>query len=733
MVFGNGSVPAHRNGSAGVLRQVNSPITPGLVLHAVRHWWKLALPAGLVLAGVSATLVWFCMEPVYKAAAWLRIQDQTPYIAFPDRPDSSRFVNAFVQTQMEILRSPRLIAQVLETRAVAQLPEVLKQESPIEWLTKELTVKPVGQSEFVEVSFTGPDPASAAKIVNAVQDAYIAIQRQSNNEQSMGVIDLLDKQQASRGKELEQLRDKVRQLTKQATGNDAILPEASGGRMTVQTPVAALEQRLITAEVEREILEAQMKVFQDSIAKQKIEVSPDIVEKALVSAPEVVNLKTAIANRQASLHQLEVVAVQKDGRRSLALRKEIADYENALKKLEGDLRPKIIQEAERSALAERQGALADMQTKVENQRLLENLLKERLKQQATKNEDVGGQTAELAFAQSELARADKVYELIASRVVTLRTELNAPERVSIYQSAMVPTKPEKTPYKVLAAVALAGLCFPFFLAVVRERFVRRINESQQLRQETDLHVVGEIATMPGRSILFGRNGSGRYERQRSTFEESIDHLRTSLVLADELKNVKVLVVASAVSREGKTSIASQLAVSLARACHEPVLLMDGDMRAPDIHQVFEIAVEPGLANVLDQQCSASEAIVTTWSKLVHLMPAGRVSKSPHVLLGNGAFRALLDEVRPLYRYIIVDAPPVLSASEALVLSKAADGTLICTMRDVSRGPQVRAAYERLIAAGARPVGAVLSGIPVNSYASKYGTSDYPMRSTSAQS
>jgi tyrosine-protein kinase Etk/Wzc len=82
--------------------------------------------------------------------------------------------------------------------------------------------------------------------------------------------------------------------------------------------------------------------------------------------------------------------------------------------------------------------------------------------------------------------------------------------------------------------------------------------------------------------------------------------------------------------------------------------------------------------------------------------------------------SLLEKIRPSYRYVIIDTPPVLAASEALVFAKAADASLICTMRDASRMEQVNMAYERLTAAQGNPIGVVLNGVPSREYAYRYG-------------
>jgi tyrosine-protein kinase Etk/Wzc len=154
-------------------------------------------------------------------------------------------------------------------------------------------------------------------------------------------------------------------------------------------------------------------------------------------------------------------------------------------------------------------------------------------------------------------------------------------------------------------------------------------------------------------------------------------------------------------------------------------LIDADMRSPDIHNVFDIPNEPGLAQVLGHECSAKDAIVTTWSNYVHILPAGVLKASPHKLLGDSGLKAFLSEVRSTYRHIIIDTSPILSASESLVLAKAADGTLLCAMREVSRIDQVQRAYERLVNTGARPLGTVLNGVPTGRYAYLYGIYAYP--------
>ncbi|HID76087.1 MAG TPA: tyrosine-protein kinase family protein, partial [Planctomycetaceae bacterium] len=169
-----------------------------------------------------------------------------------------------------------------------------------------------------------------------------------------------------------------------------------------------------------------------------------------------------------------------------------------------------------------------------------------------------------------------------------------------------------------------------------------------------------------------------------------------------------------------TSVSVQLAASIARASGHATLLVDADMRAPDIHRLLGVEKSPGLADVLAQQATLDEAINTNWSSSVHVLAAGRRGVSPYSLLGNGNLEPLLRELAERYAYVVIDTPPVLACAESMILAKAADVTLICARRDVSRMDQVHKATERLGVTGARLAGLVLVGVPSRIYSYRYG-------------
>jgi capsular exopolysaccharide synthesis family protein len=251
-----------------------------------------------------------------------------------------------------------------------------------------------------------------------------------------------------------------------------------------------------------------------------------------------------------------------------------------------------------------------------------------------------------------------------------------------------------------------------------------VADAQQLTSNSDLTLVGEIASLPERLEDVRNSRSRRLQDSLRLFEESIDNLRTSLVLTESLKDLQVLAVTSAVSGEGKTSVATQLAISLARATGKRTLLIDGDIRKPDVHSMFDVGVTPGLAEVLEGKNDLDAAVVPSGHEGVDILPGGRRCKNPHELFGNGELKALVSAAREAYRFIVIDTPPVLSASESLVLSKMSDVALICVRRGHSRIDQVRSVHERLLRAGVRSAGATLVGVPVRDYAYRYGSYGY---------
>jgi capsular exopolysaccharide synthesis family protein len=727
---------------------VEQGLTAHFVWSTLRRWWMIATPISLVLAAISAALVFWFFEPSFEAAAWLRMEESTPFLAFETKNEGRSKV--FFQTQIETIRSPLVLGPVIKRPEIARVPEIAHRLDKVAWLAKQIKVVSVGDSELFRIVYCNPDPKAAADIVNAVTESYFAVRDQNEAGRNQRVIDMLSEEKDKRSKELARLRESVRGLTETASGIDPFSGKGDGN-IAIARPLIDLEGRLISVQVDHAVLDAKIKALEEesrgaSKSGEKKEKTSGVamtsdesayvdvlVDKAIDSSVEIQQQKTMLAEKRANMQQLE--STLRGGKESpfyVRASQEIVAGERALEEMRAAMRPKARREVELSILSKRGGSgaavgvgrlgeLGQLRSEREACLAMEQTLKQRYEEQRKLTEQSSGDTVELAFKSAELARAEKVFELISQRVLQLQTERGAPSRVSLMQSAESPSLPvESFPLRNITLAILGSLILPFAATVVWERIMGRVGDSHSLEQQASLTVLGEITHLPVRKHLQRSGSHSDICHETRLFQESVESLRTSLSLSDSLAGIRVLAVTSAVKHEGKTSVAVQLAISFAQATGQPVLLIDGDMRSPDCHRVFEAPVEPGLTRVLAGQCSLEEAIVGSSRFNVDLLPAGKLHVSPHVLLGNGAWKSLMASIPSHYRYIVIDTPPVLAASEALVLAKAADASLVCAMCDVSRMEQVCETVDRLALAGCRPIGTVLNGVPMHKYTSRYG-------------
>jgi len=680
---------------------------------ALRQWWKLAVPLGLLLGGGAAAVVWALFKPQYEAESWIRIREIRPALVFPLEDSQSK---QFVATQQEMLRSPEVLLPVLSRPEIARLPAVVQLQregrDKVAGLSDLLLLSQVGKSEFLRVAFF--------KLLN-----------QEDARQVSRVVELLERERDNRKVQVEARREEIRQKVIATTGKDPFLtlqePETPRAH-----PLGELQAKLISAEVEREVLEAQLQAYQEMLQQQPIQVPEAAVEQAVAQDPEVQAAELQLAESSAKLEELR--RISRDAQRDPYCRQlaaQVERRESDLNELKTKVADRIRSELEARLGKERQDDLARMQYELEGRRMMEAALRKRYEDELGKLEEGNVESVNLDFEQAELAQAQQVLDKINTRILQLRTELQAPAQVTLFSPARPPEAPlASVPWKQMGLAGGFGLFLPLLLALGWERIVRRITDAEVLEMESNLPVVGEIARLPHRLGRSRRSASRRLAWQLRLYEESIDSMRTALVLAEELREMKVLGVASAAKQEGKTSVVAQLAVSLARASGEPTLLVDGDLRSPDLHRIFEVPQSPGLAEVLAGECSLEEAVATGWSQHVHVLPSGRLRSSPHKLFGNGAVEATMNVARQRYRFIIIDTPPVLAAGEALVLGKTADALLFCAMRDVSQAGQVRKACQRLQAANCRLVAAVLNGMPARRYQRSYGSYDYVVEQSS---
>lgn len=204
---------------------------------------------------------------------------------------------------------------------------------------------------------------------------------------------------------------------------------------------------------------------------------------------------------------------------------------------------------------------------------------------------------------------------------------------------------------------------------------------------------------------------------RSPITEAYRTIRTNLQFAGAVDDVKVVLTTSALPSEGKTSTVSNTAVVTAEA-GKKVLLIDADMRKPQIHQRFQISNLRGLSTVLIREGNLEDCVISTETDGLYVLPSGPIPPNPSELLASKRFAELIQICREQFDLILIDSPPILSVADALVLSRASDGVVFVLDAQGTNRKLAQKAVGALQQINAKLLGVVLNRVknePGNSY------------------
>jgi capsular exopolysaccharide synthesis family protein len=304
---------------------------------------------------------------------------------------------------------------------------------------------------------------------------------------------------------------------------------------------------------------------------------------------------------------------------------------------------------------------------------------------------------------------------VGSEVEFLRVEINAPPRIKVLADAKVPKSKDEN--RKLKAGGIAGLA-SFGVGLLGIAFwefrARRVDRADDVTLGLGLPLVGSLPPHPNRAWYLRSRSEEPQRRWQSLLVESIDATRAMLMHACRTHSVRVVMVTSALKGEGKTSVSSHLAASLARGGSK-TLLVDCDLRSPSLHTVLDMPLGAGLCDVLRGEVSFQDAVQPTGAAGLDFLAAGELDSNSLRALAQNRLHTLFDELKREYDFIIVDSAPVLLVSDSLQISQNVDGVLFSVLRHVSRQPQVHAAHERVTSLGATVLGAVVSGVQTELY------------------
>lgn len=695
------------------------------LLKAFRRQWMPALAVGLVLMVIAAGVAWVVVpRSKYGARATLLVNTARSKIIFETAEPSLDFPT-YQKTQVALITSRMVLNAVLRDPKVAQLPTVRDQLDALEWLEKDLKVEFPGGSTVLQISLNGDNPTDLAAVVNVVIDRYMDMIVDEEGRIRRKRLEDLQKVYDTEAARLKEERNALRNLSLNIGTADtptAMLKQQFDMQTLslAQQERVGLHSRIRLAEIKVNMIEASRNSMGGGNSQIAFAANPPIdsdpVLQTLVTRRDEAQRK--IADFERKYRKTFDVAIQKTRGELATLKKAISDRRNDLL----TRGPTPVAEGPQAVegKSELDAARDELRLLVQWDKALEQDIDE-------KKNDVKMQNLTTQDMQTESERIAMIAATatgVGAEVEKLKLELTAPPRVRLLNKADVPKqKDEAKRMKMVGAAALGAFACGLLGVSLWEYRTRRVYSTHEVVQSLGLNLVGTLPALPvssGRAL--SRRGQAELDRWHSLMVESIDATRTMLMHVARVEGLRAVMITSALKGEGKTSLSSHLATSLARAGLK-TLLVDSDLRNPSAHRLYDLPPEPGLCELLRGEITLEEAIVEVVGPsplgTLSVLPAGRCDPQALSALAQDGMRNVLAILKTQYDFVIVDSAPVLPVADTLLLGQQVDAVLFSILRDVSRINHVHAAYDRLSRLGVRMLGAVINGDSPSSYGSRY--------------
>ncbi len=700
-----------------------------------RRWTAIT---AFLLVAVSVTVYTFTAIPIYDAKVRLLVQaEDQNVVEFKKVVEEGQSRADYYQTQYNMLQSRALARRTIDQlqlwegppfagkseagfslkRSVAALPgaiiglfrtadrepavdpipgadETAAQSRVIDAFVGNLTVAPVRNSRLVDLRYSLPDPAMATTIANALAKNYIEQNLEFKFLASKEASDWLGQRLAEQRQLVEVAEAKLQQYREQ---NDAISFE-DRQNITVQKlgDLNAAVTRAKTVRIEKEAVYNQLRESQSNPAL--LDTFPAILSNGYIQQQKVE--LAALTSQHAQLSE----RLGEKHPQITALQISIKTAQN---KLQGEI-GKIVQSVRSDYLA----AVAQEQSLVSA-----------LNQQKSEALAMNRKAIDYGVLERDAQSSKQLYQNLMQRAkeTGVTGELKT-SNIRVVDPAELPRSPTSPKKQLNMLVGLfGGLLFGTTLVFFFEYLDSRIKTPDEIRLHLGLAHLGLLPALdPKGGYPLINNGVP------ALFSEAFRAARTNVLFSSAQEGARSLVVTSTGPGEGKSMVAANLAISLAQA-GQRVLLIDGDMRKPKVHEIFGFPQEPGLSNVLVGNAKASDAVKKSPVSGLWLLSSGMNPPNPAELLGSKRCREFVMSLEGHFDWIIIDSPPVMAVTDAALVAHYASGVVFVVGCEMTSRHAAKRALDQLEQAQAKFVGAILNRVDLEHnayYYSQYYRREY---------
>src|SRR5512135_3757234 len=672
-----------------------------------RGWWVIGTSALICLAVAAIYLA--RTKRIYQAEARLLVLQQGGRPLNVANTDPNRLMEGtpedYIPTHILIISSPQVVKRAIDKVGLDNLPSLLAAKKggldPVVEAIKNLKVtRPDRLAKVLRVEYRAGGRAEVVRMIEAITDSYKQFIEEAFQKNSSTAISIISKARDDSSRELGELEAKYLELRRKTpaliTGEQrhSFLADrlASWDKAANEAMVKAVQLKA-QLELGRQLTRDGTELWAVAHAISQLGGDTGNLMAGLTSGPS----QAGAADYIRQLTQEQQQLAERFGPQYSKVRELQAQIDRirgrargARSRLEGDEARDLVRaieqslgsvQAMRNELGKQFGQDQERAKQVEEDLLAEEYLRNKLERQRALFNTVVDQLKQAQFV--------RAYSSITSQVIE-------------------PAKTPRTPVwpKVSLTLALA-----LGVAVVLDRLDQRVRSLDELRRLTGLAVLGQVALLPGRRAgAMGPLGLISYAKPHSYWAETYRAIRTNIeFLRRRNQRLQVLLVTSPYPGDGKTTAASNLAISFALAGRR-VLLIDADLRSPSLDKVHGLRREHGLSHLLKDRLPLHQVAQRSQIENLEVITVGPEAHSPDELLSSPRLKELLDEARQAYDVILLDSSPLLAVVDPAIVGAVVDGVVLVARPGTLRRREVEYVLELLRIGGASILGMLVNGV-----------------------
>jgi capsular exopolysaccharide synthesis family protein len=684
-----------------------------------RRW----LPATATCLSAIALSFCFAMskqEELYQAKAQILIEKSNKSTQFTGIQNNSSEIENVTKdgdplaTQAEILQSrPILERVILELDLRSENGELLNYGA----VSGNLKAEPLLGTDIIEVSYEDPEPVSASAIANKVIEIYMEDDTASNRAEAIAARQFMSEQLPQLEQNVNQAEEELRDFKNQ--NQLANLPEETSELISKNSQ---LENEIEEVTAELESINARYNLLSGRLG----------LTQEQAAAMNALNESVAVRQTFEKLHEVKLNIASERNRFS-----ESAPQMINWREQERELQSLLDQQIAQNLSKEQQAAISQIKIfnlgqenqqqipefislGLEREGLLEKLasLKDNLRTNQQRLANLPGLEKQQRELSRRLEAAQSTYQTLLGKLQETQVIENQNiGNVRVIESAIVPTDPIPSKTKlIVAAGGVAGVLLGIgvaFLLDLRDNKVKNSKEVEDIFARSVQGVIPNLKKIEPNQRLT-RSTVGNLPQPAATnssmrlLREACQNIHINLKLLDKEAAYKVIAVTSTTPQEGKSSVSANLALAKAQS-GQRILLVDGDLRVPTQHHIWQMPNEIGLTNVLYEEIEWRSAIQKVMPNL-DILTSGPIPESPPRLLYSEPMKALVVSLASHYDQIIFDTPPLMGIADTKILGNLVDGFLFVVRVGVAPYHSVVEAKKFLDTSDLKLLGIVVNGV-----------------------